>query len=491
MSSENQEIIDTLAPKLFGVINALDNVEARRYMDEQCFRYCLPLFESGTQGMKGNTQPVIPFVTETYSNSSDPPQEKSFPVCTIKNFPNQPHHTIHWAMDYFEQFQRGPKNANAFATKKNAFFDSLSSYDSSVAKEDVYKYFVKYQPKSWRDCARWASDMFLELYRDQILQLLHNFPKDSVTSDGELFWSKGKRCPTEMNFDLSNKLVTDFLVATTHLITQTMGFDDNFTTEDLVAELLSYQPYEFSVDTDKKIASNDSELENESASKVDYVIPDDVWTTYLKPLEFEKDDDTNWHIAFITAASNLRSFNYGIPASSFDETKGIAGKIVPAVATTTSIVAGLITIELMKYCSMFSSENKIEKYKSWFVSLANNILVASEPMTAPMLTFGDVKINSWTRFDLTVDMTLDKFKEIYEEKFKTTIAMILHGTSMLYASFMPCTIGSKKLSEIFKDKYDIDLFTSNVEIIISSEDEDVELPVIQVKMRKSIEEVSM
>lgn len=491
MSSDNQHLIDAMAPNLFGVINALDNVEARRYMDEQCFRYGLPLFESGTQGMKGNTQPVIPFVTETYSNSSDPPQEKSFPVCTIKNFPNQPHHTIHWAMDYFEQFQRGPKNANSFATKKNAFFETLSSYDCSVAKEDVYKYFVKYQPKSWRDCARWASDMFLELYRDQIIQLLHNFPRDSVTSEGELFWSKGKRCPTEMEYDLTNRLVTDFLVATTHLLAQTMGFEDNFETDDLVAELTTYQPYEFTVDTDKKIASNDSELEHESESKTDYVIPDDVPTSSLVPLVFEKDDDTNWHIAFITAASNLRSFNYGIPASSFDETKGIAGKIVPAVATTTSIVSGLITIELMKYCSLSGDDNKIERYKSWFVSLANNILVASEPMPAPMLTFGDVKINSWTKFDLSIDMTLENFIKLYEEKFKTKIAMVLYGTSMLFANFMPCTISGKLLSEIFKEKYDINLFSSNVEIIISSEEDDLELPVIQVNMKKSLEEVSL
>ena len=59
------------------------------------------LFESGTMGMKGNTQPVIPFLTETYSNSNDPVVEKEFPVCTIKNFPNSIQHTIHWARDYF------------------------------------------------------------------------------------------------------------------------------------------------------------------------------------------------------------------------------------------------------------------------------------------------------------------------------------------------------------------------------------------------------
>jgi len=33
----------------------------------------------------------------------------------------------------------------------------------------------------------------------------------------------------------------------------------------------------------------------------------------LLPIEFEKDDDSNFHIDFIHAASNLRARNYKIP----------------------------------------------------------------------------------------------------------------------------------------------------------------------------------
>ena len=54
---------------LDGVANALDNVEARTYMDRRCVFHRLPLLESGTLGTKGNTQVVIPDVTESYSSS--------------------------------------------------------------------------------------------------------------------------------------------------------------------------------------------------------------------------------------------------------------------------------------------------------------------------------------------------------------------------------------------------------------------------------------
>nr|XP_025042431.1 ubiquitin-like modifier-activating enzyme 1 [Pelodiscus sinensis] len=60
---------------LDGVANALDNVDARMYMDRRCVYYRKPLLESGTLGTKGNVQVVIPFLTESYSSSQDPPEK--------------------------------------------------------------------------------------------------------------------------------------------------------------------------------------------------------------------------------------------------------------------------------------------------------------------------------------------------------------------------------------------------------------------------------
>ena len=52
-----------------------------------CFEKSLPLFESGTMGMKGNTQPIIPFLTETYSDSNDFLGDNEISVMTIKKNP--------------------------------------------------------------------------------------------------------------------------------------------------------------------------------------------------------------------------------------------------------------------------------------------------------------------------------------------------------------------------------------------------------------------
>ena len=66
------------------------------------------MIDSGTLGTKGNTQVVVPFMTESYGSSRDPPEE-SIPICTLKNFPSKIEHTIQWARDAFEGwFKQAP-----------------------------------------------------------------------------------------------------------------------------------------------------------------------------------------------------------------------------------------------------------------------------------------------------------------------------------------------------------------------------------------------
>jgi ubiquitin-activating enzyme E1 len=65
--------------------------------------------------------------------------------------------------------------------------------------------------------------------------------------------------------------------------------------------------------------------------------------------EFEKDDDSNYHVDFLTATANLRARNYRIVEVDRLKVKLTAGKIIPAIATTTAMVCGAITIEMLKY----------------------------------------------------------------------------------------------------------------------------------------------
>ena len=466
---DTQSFVDKYTTGVTGVINALDNIEARRYMDQECFNKQMPLFESGTTGTKGNTQVVIPYLTETYSNSADPPQEKSFPICTIKSFPNEITHTIHWAMDYFEIFNRGPKNVNKWI-KDSSVFDNGTSVENNQGKEDVFNFLIKFNIKSFTDCIHCAIIMFYEKYKHQIEQLLKTYPEDYKTEDSIIFWSNGKRRPKPFDkFDCTNSYHLDYIEATSRLIAQVYQLDEQVERDEIKSIVDKY------------------EYINTFNKSVDIVLPDNssFKNIVLKPEEFDKDNII--HVKFITASSNLRAINYGIPPVTFQETKGIAGRIIPAIATTTSVVSGLIVLEMLKYI-INSSEDKIEKYRSTYINLADTTLVYSEPIAAGTTLIGGQEVNIWTKFKFTHDTTIQKFKEYYENMFKTELSMITYGTAILYSNldFINCDIDiTKNLSEIIKQiNKEVDFNEISVITIISSNDE-LDLPEIHFKINKN------
>ena len=72
-------------------------------------------------------------------------------------------------------------------------------------------------------------------------------------------------------------------------------------------------------------------------------------------LEFDKDDEPV--MRFVAAASNMRSFCYGIPMQSYFQAKGMAGNIIHAIATTNAIVSGLIVVQAMKLLCVLGTGN--------------------------------------------------------------------------------------------------------------------------------------
>jgi len=68
----------------------------------------------------------------------------------------------------------------------------------------------------------------------------------------------------------------------------------------------------------------------------------------VSPADFEKDDDLNHHIDWITAATNMRSWNYYITASTRASCRMTAGRIIPAIATTTASITGFVVLEVFK-----------------------------------------------------------------------------------------------------------------------------------------------
>lgn len=211
----------------------------------------------------------------------------------------------------------------------------------------------------------------------------------------------------------------------------------------------------------------------------------------LTPVEFEKDDDTNHHIDFIAAASNLRAENYKIEQADRHKTKFIAGKIIPAIATTTALVTGLVVLELYK---IIDGKTDIEQYKNGFVNLALPFFGFSEPIASPKVEYtgpnGKVTLDKiWDRFELK-DITLKELIDDFEKR-GLSISMLSSGVSLLYASFFQANKLKErynlKLSELieFVSKKPVPAHQKEVIFEVVTEDaegEDVEVPYLKVTL---------
>jgi len=451
--------------ELDGVTNALDNVDARQYVDRRCVFFRKPLIDSGTLGTKGNTQVVLPMLTESYSSSQDPP-EQSFPQCTLRSFPNKIDHTIAWAKEKFHQYFVGPpETVNLYLTQSNYIEQTLKQQGNEIPTlESIRDYLVTEKPQNFDDCIVWARKQFESEYNNAIQQLLYNFPKDSTTNSGAPFWSGPKRAPDPLTFNASNPTHMGFVIAAAYLHAFNYGIDSSKgVTEKQCVEVMNNMIIpEFTPSSSVKIQADDNEPDPnaqpagsnfDDGGTLDKIVsqlpsPKSLPGFKLEPVEFEKDDDSNHHIDFITAASNLRALNYAIVEADRHKTKFIAGKIIPAIATTTALVTGLVVLELYK---IIDGKDDIEQYKNGFVNLALPFFGFSEPIASPKGKYqgpdGDVTIDKlWDRFEVE-DVTLQEFLDHFKAK-GLDIQMLSSGVSLLYASFYP----PKKLKDRLKLK---------------------------------------
>merc|ERR1719263_1970699 len=489
-------------------------------MDSRCLFYQKPLLESGTLGTKGNTQVVVPNVTENYGATRDPP-EKSIPVCTLKNFPSLIQHTLQWARDYFEgEFRQGPEDVNAYLSSAD-YTSELSGHPTRLdTARSVQRVLVNERPTPFEDCVIWARLKFEDLFSNQIKQLLHNFPPHQLTGSGTKFWSGSKRCPMPLSFDMDERCedagmrnAYDFIVAAANLRAAMFGISGQ-TDEAYFRKVLKnvmvpdYVPAE-----GVKIASSDAEAKEQEekrkaggdvdgeGAEFDKILASlpkasEMSGFSLSPIDFDKDLDD--HMLFVTACSNLRALNYSIPTEDTHRSRAIAGRIIPAIATTTALVTGLICLELYKIIGTPQRELKIDAYKNGFVNLAIPFMTLSEP-TAPAKTKAVVKgkewnWTAWDSLDMNVgDITLKEFIKYFEDEYGLDVSMISHGVSILFSFFA----NKKKLAERMTMKMSevVESVTKKAlpgnqlflvfEIIANDldTDEEVELPYVKFRFR--------
>uniref|UniRef100_A0A8C9NJ55 E1 ubiquitin-activating enzyme n=1 Tax=Serinus canaria TaxID=9135 RepID=A0A8C9NJ55_SERCA len=371
---------DSFFRHLDGVASALDTMEARTYLERRCLRCRTPLLDSGTEGTQGNVMPMVPFLTEPLAPASTP-RDGTFPMCTLRHFPRTIQHTLQWARDEFEGLFQLP------AEQVNQFMEDPAFLEQQLpgkVLEQVWE-SLRERPQDWRDCVRWARRHWQRCYHDIITQLLHIYPPDP----GVPFWAGDRTCPHPLTFNPDNDTHLDYVLAAAHLFAQVHGVPPCRDRAAIQAILRDVVLPPFAPQEGIQIP-----LTEEPTDKAQELVGDeDTQAPLMEPIHFEKDDDV--HIDFITAASNLRAENYGISPS-----KRIAGRIVPAIITTTAAVAGLACLEVYK---LVWGCQDLSCYRNSNINLSTCLMLRVQPPPAPTYWVGPSslgKCSCWDRLEM-------------------------------------------------------------------------------------------
>lgn len=428
------------------LLNALDNVDARIYMDSKAIQYNKPIIDSGTMGTSGNVQVIIPHLTESYGSAKDPEEKKGFAICTIKAFPYKPEHTIQWARELFES----AFNLIPCLIEKYRDISILIETNPGDIKT-FYKYIYMY--KNWESSPAGYVQILSSIFHENFVQNVNEMYWDYADSNNvnKKEVKPGDRLPTHLN--INDQMLEQFMTHGFNILNQMFKTNYNYQ----ASNSTGIQPIKFEMDMDKIIVDSVLNEITEIMSKI---------PTIYK-VDFEKDDESLGHVQFITECANLRNEQYQIPKSDFYTTRKLAGNIIPAVITTTSLVSGFQIMEYIKIIKMYkynkyldsSNDSDIDVYRNRFINLNINYIDGPNP-AKPQTTIcpNGIKISVWSKFKVSSDIT-SKVLEQIEQALATKITFLTSGSETIFDG-----------DDIYSDKIN---FTNEVVGVITINEQDI------------------
>lgn len=283
------------------VVNALDNLEARRHVNRLCLAAEKPLLEAGSTGYLGQVTVIKKGETECFECQAKPTQ-KVYPYCTIRSTPEKPVHCLVWAKNLFD-LCFGPED------ESNLLSDLAEEMRQFQAQKDVNGEEV-------------GKKIFTHLFDSDI-------KKQAALED---LWSEKRAPPNALPFDDAVQRCA---------VSSAPAGGENGT------PMLETQ----------RVPTVAADAKGFVEAVAAMYRPDRRST--IGQSVFSKDDPVA--MDFVHCAANLRMENYRIGRLSRWDAQSIAGAIIPAVASTNAIVAGLEVVQLLHVLDAVAEGKKMRE----------------------------------------------------------------------------------------------------------------------------------
>ena len=431
------------------IINAVDNIEARSYIDTQCTFYSKPYIDSGTLGTIASSNVFIPKKTISYREIYHEP-EKNIPMCTLKKFPSLIEHCIEWGKTiFYEFFQEYITDIKILIKDKEKFLQILekeTDFYEKYAKMLKIKLLIEIiETDDINKLIEFPILIFNEEFIYNVNRLITEYPIDSNNSDGTLFWNGVHRFPHSISFNVDDHLILLFLNSFISIMRRIIGLKIEINNEMILK-----------TSKEERILNNDYNLTKKELEEKFKKLKTDLELILMnnnnlfnkiekcQPEIFEKDNDNNNHVSFIHSISNLRARVYGIPECNYLTTKTISGKIIPAIASTTAAITGIVALQI--YTLMHTTDIKFFKCALFnFGTCVYDLSFPEELNYIENKEFNSIssinnsilkKFNIWDQIEVYGSLNCKQFIDEFKKNYNINIDFINSNSNCICEIFM-------------------------------------------------------
>ena len=476
------------------LIYAVDSIEARKYIDTKAIIFEKCAIDSGTSGVEGRTQIIVPHETDTYNDEVPHSVIKEIPSCTLRLFPSKIEHCIEYARNcFFDYFFFLISDTKKFFIDKQNFIETYKGTGNIEKLESIKNIIDLIVSKNIEKFVEYAMNIYINRFDYNIRSILISFPEDYKSKNGKPFWCSSKIRPHEIPFNPNDELCIKYIQVIIHILSHALGLQ--FSKDELSSEnikkicykikLPEFKAEDINVEIDGNMegANKSSESEEEKIRKMNEE-NEKKKLNILKELEniditkfdknkinsekFEKDHDDNGHIDFIHLTATFRARNYNLKECDRSKTKIISGNILPTILTSTASVAGIASLQVFT----LMHTHKRNYLRKCFFNLGRTEFIIGLPnkpiykkdkkldkdLKTPVKVIPE-NCSIWSKIEIKGSKTCSEIIEYLKEKYGIEVDILVSGEVSIINTILPSAqkYVNRKPEDIYKEKSKIKL----------------------------------